>query len=318
MVILCCGDTLIDMIPVESDQGTAYLPRPGGAIFNTAIALGRLGLPTQLFAGISTDFFGDLLRASLRESGVDASLLVPSDRPTTLAFVSLTDGVASYRFYDENSASRMLTPEQLPAPGPEVQAVMMGGISLCATPLADTLATFAQQQTGQRFLYLDPNIRPAFVDDEPAYRRRLGAMIEAASIVKVSEEDLAWLVPGAQGLEAKARALGSPDKPVIVTRGAEGASAFLAGEPEIAVPTPEVAMVDTIGAGDAFNAGFLAQVAAAGGTPAGESKALSRRAVAQALGFAVRVAAISTTRVGANPPWRRDLKALAMPTAVGR
>ena len=114
-MILCCGEALIDMIPAPTARGQqGFVPHPGGAVFNTAIALGRLGVRTGLLTGLSTDIFGQQLTEALTTSHVDASLAIRSDRPTTLAFVRLVDGHASYSFYDEYSAGRMLTPDDMP------------------------------------------------------------------------------------------------------------------------------------------------------------------------------------------------------------
>ena len=114
-MILSCGEALIDMLPRESTAGEpAFAPYPGGAVFNTAIALGRLGCTAGFLSGISTDLFGTMLTDALRASHVEADLAVRSDRPTTLAFVRLVDGQASYAFYDENTAGRMLRPEDMP------------------------------------------------------------------------------------------------------------------------------------------------------------------------------------------------------------
>ena len=115
-MILCCGEALIDMLPRETAGGEAcFAPYPGGAVFNTAIALGRLGTPAGLLSGISTDLFGAQLTRALAASQVRTDLAIRSDRPTTLAFVTLTEGQARYAFYDENTAGRMLTPTELPA-----------------------------------------------------------------------------------------------------------------------------------------------------------------------------------------------------------
>ncbi|RMH45415.1 MAG: carbohydrate kinase, partial [Alphaproteobacteria bacterium] len=102
-MLLCCGEALIDMLPGRTDAGEdAFVPHAGGAVFNTAIALGRLGASAAMVTGLSNDLFGQKLEASLAASGVDATLAVRSDRPTTLAFVTLKGGQASYTFYDEN------------------------------------------------------------------------------------------------------------------------------------------------------------------------------------------------------------------------
>src|SRR5690606_4416123 len=104
-MILCCGEALIDMLPRETADGdAAFVPHVGGSVFNTAIALGRLDIPVSFFSGLSEDLFGVRLQDALRASGVDLTHAIVSSRPTTLAFVSLSDGQASYDFYDENTA----------------------------------------------------------------------------------------------------------------------------------------------------------------------------------------------------------------------
>ena len=109
-MILCCGEALIDFLPRTSKEGApVYQPFCGGSIFNTAVALSRLGVPTGLFTGLSTDFFGDMLSDGLKASGVKLDYVKRWDKPSTLAFVKLVDGHARYSFFDDNSASSMLT-----------------------------------------------------------------------------------------------------------------------------------------------------------------------------------------------------------------
>ena len=132
-MILCAGEALIDMLPRQTTEGgNAFAPHAGGSVFNTAIALGRLDAPVQFFSGLSSDLFGDILRDELSASGVDSALAAVTGRPTTLAFVTLTDGHASYAFYDENTAGRMLTADDLPAV--DADAMIFGGISLVVEP----------------------------------------------------------------------------------------------------------------------------------------------------------------------------------------
>ena len=101
-MIVCCGEALIDMLPRRSTEDEpAFAPYSGGAVFNTAVALGRLGVPVEFFSGLSSDLFGQQLRATLAESKVGSRYAHVSGRPTTLAFVHLIDGHASYVFYDE-------------------------------------------------------------------------------------------------------------------------------------------------------------------------------------------------------------------------
>src|SRR6056297_1116438 len=134
-MILCAGEALIDMLPRETAAGEpAFAPHAGGAVFNTAIALGRLGAETGFLSGLSSDMFGTILDDALLAAHVDASLAIRSDRPTTLAFVKLTDGHADYAFVDENTAGRMLREADMPPVPDRVGAMFFGGISLPVEP----------------------------------------------------------------------------------------------------------------------------------------------------------------------------------------
>ena len=306
-MILCCGEALIDMLPRKSEAGEdAFAPYAGGAVFNTAIALGRLGAPARFFSGLSRDLFGEMLERVLTASGVDATLAARSDRPTTLAFVRLADGHATYTFYDENTAGRMLAPEDLPALPESVQALFFGGISLVGEPCGDAYAAL-QARAGGRVTMLDPNIRPGFVTDEGRYRARIGGMLAAADIVKVSDEDLRWL-EGAGEVAALARGLlARGPRVVLVTEGARGARAFAEGA-EVAVPARPVTVADTVGAGDTFNAGVLDALWRAGALDKGALAAgLGDEVLRGALARGVAAAAIPVSRPGANPPWAHEL-----------
>lgn len=311
-MILCCGEALIDMIPEPTLSGAAgFVPHPGGAVFNTAIALGRLGVAAGLLSGVSRDGFGARLCAALAEAGVDMTHLVRSDRPSTLAFVELRDGQAEYQFFDENSAGRMLRPGDLPAIAPAVRALFFGGISLACEPAADSYAGLMARQAPQRVTMLDPNIRPRFIADPAAYRARLAPLLAAADIVKLSQEDLHWLDPGPEPAAAKAAALLKRGPvAVVLTRGGDGAEAFLRAGARLVSPARPVAVADTVGAGDTFNAGLLAELDRAGAL-ADKTRlaALPEAAWQGALDFAARVAAVTVTRRGANPPWARELAA---------
>ena len=310
-MLLCCGEALIDMIPgrtIDGDEG--YVPHVGGAIFNTAIALGRLDKSVGMLTGLSTDLFGQQLEDALSKSNVDTSLAIRSDLPTTLAFVRLSDGHATYTFYDENSAGRMLKPDDLPSLPAEIEAVYFGGISLAVEPCADTYAALLHREAEARTVMLDPNIRPGFIRDEAAYRSRLSAMISAADIIKFSDEDLDWLLPGDDGIEAKVSRLGSSGSAiVIVTRGKDGATAFLPDGTTVTVPGLTVDVVDTVGAGDTFNAGFLASLIEQGLISKTDFARITASAIEQALALGAKVAAVTVSRAGANPPWSHELVA---------
>ncbi len=306
-MILSCGEALIDMLPRTAQTGEpAFAPYPGGAVFNTAIALGRLGAPSGFFSGLSTDLFGQMLIDSLAASGVGTGLAHKSDRPTTLAFVTLRDGQASYAFYDENTAGRMLSPDDLPDIPDHITACFFGGISLVVEPCASAYAALLAREAPHRTIMIDPNIRPSFIKDEAGYRARIADLIAKADIVKVSDEDLEWLEgPGEIGALAE-RVLSRGPKLLCVTLGAEGAKGFTP-EGTVTVPATRVEVADTVGAGDTFNAGVLAALHARGMLAKPALDTLDRGAVEAALTLGIRAAAVTVSRAGANPPWKDEL-----------
>ncbi|EEX11509.1 fructokinase [Ruegeria lacuscaerulensis ITI-1157] len=308
-MILCCGEALIDMIAEPTVSGAqGFVPHSGGAVFNTAIALGRLGTPAGMLTGLSSDMFGQQLAQALKDSHVDGSQVVLSDRPTTLAFVQLQDGHATYTFVDENSAGRMLRPEDMPDQLTATSALYFGGISLACEPCADAYAALLDRHGAERAVMIDPNIRPGFIQDQTRYRTRLNRMIAQADIVKVSDEDLDWIVPGPETLEEKVPLLlQAGPAVVIVTRGSQGATGYLADGRTVSVPVTPVQVVDTVGAGDTFNAGVLAQLHRAGLLTKQALRAISPDDLRAALELGGKVAAVTVSRAGANPPWAHEL-----------
>ena len=308
-MILCCGEALIDMVAAPSLDGPdGFVPHSGGAVFNTAIALGRLGARAGMLTGLSRDMFGDQLADALKASDVDTTHIIRSDRPSTLAFVKLEDGQASYSFFDENSAGRMIRAEDMPALPSDITALFFGGISLASDPSASAYAALLERQGGSRAVMIDPNIRPLFITDADGYRRRMAAMISQADIVKVSDEDLNWLNPAPLTQAEKISAmLDTGPSVVIVTQGAEGAIATLADGTSIAVPAVKTNVVDTIGAGDTFNAGFLAKLSELDLLTPEALGTLDPDALRDAMTYGARVAAITVSRAGANPPWANEL-----------
>ena len=308
-MILCCGEALIDMIPAAAADGSAcFAPCPGGAVFNTAIALGRLGVPCALATGLSSDLFGRQLLQVLQGSNVSTAPCAISPRPTTLAFVTLDQGEARYAFYDENTVGRMLSPQDLADPGPETAALFFGGNSLACEPAAEAYEALLQRARSNRLVMLDPNIRLGFITDETRYRARLQRMLALSDIVKLSMDDLDWLQPGGGALRGRlARIQAMGPAAVLLTTGAKGASALLPCGSFLHVPTAPAAVADTVGAGDSFNAGFLAALLDSGHLTRPGARALSPDAARAALRFAAAAVAVTVSRSGANPPWRSEL-----------
>lgn len=306
-MILCCGEALIDMLPRTTTLGEdAYAPYAGGAIFNTAIALGRLGVPTGFFTGLSDDMMGDILRRTLGESGVDYSYCATLSRPTTVAFVKLVDGHATYAFYDEGTAGRMITEAELPMLGDDCEALHFGAISLIPEPCGSTYEALLAREHERRVISLDPNIRPGFIKDKDAHMGRIRRMAAMADIVKFSDEDLAWF-----GLEGDEDSLARHwlhhgAKLVVVTRGAEGAVGYTANH-KVTVPSERVSVVDTVGAGDTFDAGVLASLKMQNLLTKDQVARLSEDQIAKALALGARAAAVTVSRAGANPPWAKEI-----------
>ena len=306
-MILCCGEALIDMLPREAVSGeTAFAPYVGGAVFNTAIALGRLGVRTAFFSGVSSDLFGQQLSTALSASRVDLAHVRYSDRPTTLAFVHLDDGHATYTFYDENTAGRMLTEADLPALDDQVKALHFSCISLIPEPCGSTYEALMRREHAKRVTMLDPNIRAGFIPDKERHLLRMRRMIAMADIVKLSDEDLAWFGESGTPDEIVERWLHMGPKVIVMTRGGKGAIGYTK-DSRIDVPAHSVTVADTVGAGDTFNAGILASLDSAGLLHKSELAVLSETDLRNALDFAMAAAAITVSRPGANPPWRHEL-----------
>jgi fructokinase len=306
-MILCCGEALIDMLPRETTLGEkGFSPYAGGAVFNTAIALGRLGAPTAFFTGLSDDMMGDILRDTLRQSKVDFSYCATLSRPTTIAFVKLVDGHASYAFYDENTAGRMITETDLPTLGDECEALHFGAISLIPEPCGSTYEALMSREHEKRVISLDPNIRPGFIKDKASHLARIRRMAAMSDIVKFSDEDLAWF--GMEGdEETLARHwLHHGAKLVVVTRGAEGAAGYTVNH-KVEVPSEKVTVVDTVGAGDTFDAGVLASLKMQNLLTKSQVASLTETQIAGALALGAKAAAVTVSRAGANPPFAHEI-----------
>jgi fructokinase len=290
-LILVAGEALVDLVP-RADGSLA--PLPGGGPFNTARTLGRLERPVAYLGRLSTDRFGEQMADALTEDGVRLDAAVRTDDPTTLALVELdARGSAQYRFYTEGTSVPGLTEADALA-APECAVLHVGTLALVLEPIASSLEALVGNKGVRPLCYLDPNVRPSAIPDEAAYRARLDRMLALTDVVKVSDEDLAYLVPGAAPEDAARSLLEKGPQVILLTRGAEGAVALGAfGGRRVAAP--RVHVVDTIGAGDAFSGGFLAKWEPGGDLADGDL-------VEAATAFACTVAAMTCAKAGAEPP----------------
>ncbi|MBA2948292.1 carbohydrate kinase family protein [Streptomyces himalayensis] len=313
-MIVVAGEALIDLVPQPGRYGSPtrvspnaagglpdLAPRLGGGPYNTAVALGRLGSPTAFCSRVSADAFGEALLGGLRAAGVDVSYVQRGTEPTTLAVASIgADGSAGYSFYVEGTADRLFAvPDQLP---PGTRAVSFGTCSLVLEPGATAYEELMRTAAGQGvFTALDPNIRPVLIPDADAYRARFRSWLPHTGLVKLSEEDAAWLGG------APKEWLAAGPAAVVLTHGGDGLTVLTREGGEYAVPGVPVDVVDTIGAGDTVNAALLHRLAVHDAMSVEAVAALGEDDWHDILGFAARAAAITCSRPGAQPPYAAEL-----------
>src|SRR3954447_3205585 len=301
-MIVVAGEALFDLVLEDTGQLQAH---PGGAALNTARTLGRLEQPVSYLGRLSSDRFGTRLRQLLVDDRVRVDTAVATEDPTTLALAELdATGAAQYRFYAAGTSAAGLTPDVALATLPaQVEMLHVGTLGLVLEPTAHATEAVVEQLAGRALIAVDPNSRPSIVVDEEGYRARLGRVLARADLVKVSEEDVAWLDPGRPPVEAARALLAGGASAAVLTRGGDGAVAITA-DADVAVPAPPADVVDTIGAGDAFGGGFLAWWRREGH---GRSQLTDLALVTEATRFACLVAARTCERPGASPPRLSEL-----------
>ena len=309
-MFVVCGEALWDLFGAEDEQGLTFDAQVGGSQFNVAMGLARLGQPSALFTGLSTDSLGQRLHDRLKAEGVETGLLVRSARPTTLSIVDLgPDGGPTYAFYGEGAADRAIVDGDLPGLDRVVWGLHAGSYSLVVEPVGSALLALFEREAGRRLLTLDPNVRLRIEPDVAHWRERVERFVGYADLVKVSDEDLDLLYPGAGPAEVAGNWCSLGASLVIVTRGARGAEAFAAAG-SVRVPGRLVTVADTVGAGDTFQAALIAALAERDFRTRAALDAIDAATVASILDFAVRAAALVCVRRGADPPRRIELPAL--------
>lgn len=299
----CVADSFVTATHTSSLSLDAHA---GGGPANTAVALARLGTPTRFLGRLSTDVYGRLFRTHLTGSGVDLSRAVEASEPSTVAVASLdADGTAAYSFHAEATADWQWSEAELKAATADPMACLhTGSIALIKEPGGRAVERMLGEVRPRATISLDPNVRPLLVDPA-AYREALPRWCALADILRLSDDDLAHLRPGASPQEAADAFHEGGARLVVVTLGAEGVFASLDGE-RVHVRAPRAEVVDTVGAGDSFMAGFLHALHAAGAL-GGRLDGLTPQQIASAATFGTRVAAAVVSVRGANPPWAADL-----------
>jgi len=302
-LIVVCGEALIDV--VIAARG-ARRRSPGGGPFNTARAIARLGVPASFVGRLSEDPFGRWLACLLEGDGASLALATSGPEPTTLAIAKVNEaGHAAYEFHTRETSAPNLTPGMMEGSLPPTTAALhVGTLGLLLEPMASTVVTFVKREGSGRLVMLDPNIRPALVGNTDKYLQHLHSVIGRSTIVKASDEDMAWLYPHVSHERACEALLGRGVRLVVVTLGERGAYAAMRGT-YVNVQAPKVAVVDTIGAGDAFGAALLTWLYDRGQLhPDFE---LNQAELRSALEFACLAASITCSREGADPPSRAEL-----------
>jgi fructokinase len=307
-MLLSCGDALIDFLPAKSTDGSdAFLPVAGGSCLNVAIGMARLGAPAAFVGGISTDLFGGMIADHALASQVNLQYATRIARPTKLAFVETVDGEPQYTFYDEETASRHWSYRPGSIPFAQIDAIHVGSTTLVDDKLAAETMRMVEDARSTT-LSFDPNCRPSLVTDKAAYVSRMNQFVERADIVRLSEGDFAFLYDGSDHAEVAGDLLGNGLRLFVVTYGARGVRAWhrLAGTVE--VDAPRVKIVDTIGAGDSFQAALLFILRQMNRISAELLAKLDAGQLERALSFAAACATLTCQRRGADPPRLSEVK----------
>ncbi|MFJ1973891.1 carbohydrate kinase [Streptomyces sp. NPDC087903] len=303
----CVADAFAE--PASDLNELALRVLPGGGPANTAVALARLGTSARFLARLSGDVFGRLFRAHLEASGVDLSYAVAAGESSTLAVAELdATGQAAFSFHAQNTADWQWTPEELARVDlSETACVHTGSLALVREPGGAVVEEFLAAAAPRTTVSIDPNVRPLLVRPE-VYRARLAHWCALADILRLSEDDLELLLPGTPPEQACDTWHAAGVRLVVITLGADGALASLDGE-RLRVPAVATQVVDTVGAGDSFTAGLLHHLGARG-LLGGRLAGLRLDEVAEACRFGTRVAALTCSVAGPNPPWRNQLAQL--------
>ena len=307
-MFVVCGEALVDVFAAgDTPTGVTLDARVGGSPFNVAVGLARLAQPSSFFSAVSRGFLGHRLMQALAAEGVNTSAVYRSDAPTTISLVGLdAQGVPSYAFYGEGCADRLLGTDALALLPSGIQAINVGSYATVVEPTAATQRALVEREHKRTVIAYDPNIRLNVEPDLAPWKNILAWMLPRTHLLKVSEEDLQLLLPGTALDAFAADALAQGVKLVVVTRGGEGAVAWNA-QGRVSVPPIQVKVIDTVGAGDTFQAGLLTWLAEHGLVSIAGLAGLGTAQVEQALSFAARAAAITCSRRGADMPRRAEL-----------
>jgi fructokinase len=304
-VIVVGGEALVDLV----GDGGSRRAVAGGGPYNTAVALGRLGVAVSFLGAVSRDSYGHILARLLADAGVDESLMRWSDLPTPQATVHREDdGRNSYTFSVADTAFTDVTPELLPDLPDDAWAIHVGTLALALDPPAGAYEALLDREAGRRRIILDPNVRPAIFGDPDAYRRRFERLARLADVIKLSDDDATWIYPEVALADVPELLLAFGPRLVALTCGVNGAVARsqLAA---VDVPGIPVRVADTVGAGDSFGAALVAALIDERALGPDTERELDTEVLRRAVTYAVAASAATCTRTGAVPPSRSEVAA---------
>jgi fructokinase len=307
-MFVVCGEALMDVFAEgRSDTGMPLDARVGGSPFNAAVGLARLGQPVGFFGAVSRDFLGERLMQGLQEEGVDTAITPRTDAPTTLSLIGTdAQGVPAYSFYGHGAADRQLRPDMLELLPETMSGLHIGSYTTVVEPTAATLRHLVELEHKRTPISYDPNVRLNVEPDLQRWRDMLRWMLPRAHLLKISLEDLQLLLPGMSAEQFAAEALAQGVKLVVVTLGGDGALGWSGTAAAQAAAVP-VSVVDTVGAGDSFQAALLTWLLERQLLSLAALGSLSSTQLGEALRFSAQAAAITCSRRGANPPRRGEL-----------
>lgn len=307
-MLLSCGDALVDFLPVASVDGRdAAVPVAGGSCLNIAVGMARLGAPAGFVGGISTDLFGRIVADHALNSKVDLRYATRSAHQTTLAFVRYVGGEPQYAFYDAATASRNWTYRTGAIPFDAIEAIHVGSTTLANDEGAAQALAMIEDAAGATTISFDPNCRPNLVSDKARYVDRMDAFALAGDIVRMSDVDFEFLYGGDDCAEKAKSLIAAGTSLVVVTRGVKGAQAWHRAAGHVQVDAPTIDVVDTIGAGDSFQAALLFALRAIGRITRGTLAQMNTGELDRVLTFAAACAAFTCSRAGADPPRHSDV-----------
>jgi fructokinase len=311
-VITIAGEALFDVFPRSGGSGDGHVHMDavtGGSPFNVACGLGRLGFAPYFFGGLAEGQLGDRQASILEAAGVRGEAVVRKPNLAPLMMIALSpDGQPTYSYYGQSTADVDITLDDLAVLPQLPDLLHLGSYSLVMPPIADTLAALVERLPQTSLLTLDPNVRAMVEPRRDVWTARLEPLYRRADIIKLSDEDVAFLAPGRDPADYAQSLSKLSNAPVFLTRGHEGVTVFCRSQ-SASVIAPAVTVVDTVGAGDSFQTTLIAWASRPATTKALRERKVSLDELAQIAEAAVAVAARICAQQGPVIPAGADLEA---------